>query len=137
MVRAGAVHHPSEYGSCGYNEIQNPPKRYRIIDSEMLLNYFSIHDETHFRQEHYNWVEIELKNNALARNSRWSESIAVGSKPFISEIQQKLASLAQKRSAVSSNGVTVRKEPQQSYGTVFEDAKGALSNGNSYVWEVN
>ena len=134
MVRAGVVHHPSEYACCGYNEIQNSPKRYRIIDSEVLLNYFSIQDENHFRQEHHNWVDIELKNDALARNPHWSEAIAVGSKTFISEIQQELASRAQKRCAVFSNGVTVLKEPQKSYNTVFEGEKGVLSSENGYFW---
>jgi putative transposase len=36
MVRAGAVRHPSERGSGGYREIQNPPKRYRLIDQDAL-----------------------------------------------------------------------------------------------------
>jgi len=31
MVRAGVVSHPSEWSVCGYNDIQKPPLRYRII----------------------------------------------------------------------------------------------------------
>jgi putative transposase len=32
MVRAGAVGHPGEWDVCGFNELQDPPARYRIID---------------------------------------------------------------------------------------------------------
>ena len=31
MVRAGVVQHPGEWAHGGYREIQQPPKRYRII----------------------------------------------------------------------------------------------------------
>jgi REP-associated tyrosine transposase len=36
MVRAGVVKHPSEWPWRGYNEIQEPPKRYAILDQEGL-----------------------------------------------------------------------------------------------------
>ena len=39
MVRAGAVSHPSEWTHCGYNEIQNPKKRYGIIDFPRSVSY--------------------------------------------------------------------------------------------------
>ena len=37
MVRAGVVSHPSEWKHCGYNEIQNPKKKYNIIDFAILM----------------------------------------------------------------------------------------------------
>jgi hypothetical protein len=36
MVRAGVVTHPSEWAHSGYRKIQNPPKRYGIIDLREL-----------------------------------------------------------------------------------------------------
>jgi hypothetical protein len=36
MVRAGVVSHPVEWVHSGYREIQEPPKRYAIIDLEGL-----------------------------------------------------------------------------------------------------
>ena len=39
MVRAGVVQHLSEYNVSGYNEIQNPPKRYSIIDRVALRKH--------------------------------------------------------------------------------------------------
>ena len=60
MVRAGAVSHPSEYKNSGYNEIQNPRKRYGIINRKKLLDYFFIQNENRFREEHSNWITKEL-----------------------------------------------------------------------------
>ena len=36
MVRAEAVRHPSEWKFSGFNEIQKPRRRYRIIDYKSL-----------------------------------------------------------------------------------------------------
>ena len=36
MVRAGVVSHPGEWAHSGYREIQEPPKRYAVIDLEGL-----------------------------------------------------------------------------------------------------
>jgi len=88
MVRAGVVSHPSEYKSSGYTEIQNPPRRYNIINREVLLDYFSMRNEGDFQQEHRGWVNYELKHSSLTRNRDWSESIAVGDKEFTAAIQQ-------------------------------------------------
>ncbi len=78
MVRAGVVQHPSEYGLSGYNEIQNPPKRYAIINRKRLLELFSSTSEDRFQQVHRNWVEAELIKDAGNRNGLWSESVAIG-----------------------------------------------------------
>ncbi len=59
---------------------------------------------------------------------------AVGRESFTTDIQQQLASRAQKRSIVSVNGATVLKEPEIPYSTVFSGKKGVLSPGNAYLW---
>lgn len=40
MVCAGVVKHPIEYRLSGFNEIQNPPQRYSVIDHVALLDLF-------------------------------------------------------------------------------------------------
>ena len=134
MVRAGVVSHPSEYKFSSYNEIQNPPERYGIINRKKLLDYFSMRDEKSFRKEHGNWIIIALKNNGLPRNPAWSEAIAVGDKPFLKNIQEKLAGRAQGRSIVKSNGSAVLQEPEILYSTVFGTQKDVLSPENTYFW---
>ncbi len=137
MVRAGVVSHPSEYKNSGFNEIQNPPKRYGIINRKMLLEYFTAQDENEFLKQHRNWIGEELNQNTLERNQDWTEAIAIGKESFIANIQQKLASRALERSVVTSSGMTVLKEPDISYSTVFGTKKDDLSLENTYYWKKN
>jgi putative transposase len=39
IVRARVVAHPRDWGQSGYREIQNPPKRYGIIDLRELIKF--------------------------------------------------------------------------------------------------
>jgi REP element-mobilizing transposase RayT len=133
MVRAGVVRHPSAYGISGYNEIQAPPKRYSIINQQALKNLFCTLDENHFRRMHREWVDLELKNDESKRQSFWSESIAVGDKSFIENIQQELSGSIPGLSIVSENGTTSLKEPQSSYSTLFGVQKCPLNAENSYL----
>ena len=137
MVRAGVVKHPSEYSISGYNEIQKPPERYSILDRKTLLKLFAIDDESLFRRTHLEWVETELATNNAIKNSLWSESIAVGDGSFIKEIQQKLASRAQGRSALSYDGTNILKEPDVLYSALFTNQKGVVSLKNTYFLPIN
>ncbi len=128
MVRAGVVQHPSQYRMSGYNEIQNPPKRYSIINRKKLLEFFAIHDENHFQQTHREWVNIELKNDSSIRNPVWSETIAVGKEYFVKDIQQKLSGKVPGRSVISKrDDCCTLEESQVSYNTLFIDQKSALT----------
>lgn len=105
-----------------------------FCNTKKLLVYFSLQDENRFRQEYINWIDVELKNNVAARNPLWSESIAVDSEPFITDIKEKLANRARKCSARSANGITVLKEPRIPYNALFGGQKVSLSQKNTYFW---
>ncbi|MCK5784682.1 MAG: transposase, partial [Desulfobacterales bacterium] len=78
MVRTGIVNHPSEWEFSGYNEIQNPRQRYRIIDYESMKNLFGFSDLNHMKESHQKWINEALKNDRLQRESHWTQSVAVG-----------------------------------------------------------
>ena len=137
MVRAGVVRHPSEYRLSGFNEIQNPPKRYAVIDRKALQDLFFIANKERFQQEHRQWVETELQADAKKRKSLWSESIAIGSEGFIEKIQQQLGLRAKGRSVVPKKEGIVLKEAPASYNTLFEGIKSPLRPDNSYFWDSN
>jgi putative transposase len=44
MVRAGGVKHPEEWQHNGYNEIINPPRRYRILARDRLLQLLNLNE---------------------------------------------------------------------------------------------
>lgn len=136
MVRAGVVKHPADYSLCGYHEIQNPPERYRIIDSKANLDYFSIGDERKFQHAHRSWVEEELKSNQLQRNRLWSEAIAIGNEGFIEDVHHQLKNKTIVGKAVTCGSMTVLKEPHSPYNTLFGSKKVALSHKNTYYIEL-
>ncbi len=52
MVRAGVVRHPAKWAHGGYREIQQPPKRYRIIDIPALMELGGFNDIATMQQQH-------------------------------------------------------------------------------------
>ncbi|HSF57066.1 MAG TPA: transposase, partial [Candidatus Binatia bacterium] len=62
MVRAGAVNHPFKWAHSGYREIQEPPKRYAVIDLEGLAALCGFTDLRDFQRAHRQWVEQALEN---------------------------------------------------------------------------
>ncbi len=87
MVRAGVVFHPSEWNVCGYNDIQKPPSRYRIIDHDALCTLGGFGDFAVFKRRHRIWVTDALEDDTQLRESKWTEAVAVGPDSFTSRFQ--------------------------------------------------
>ncbi len=62
MVGAGVVRHPSHWGWWGYGEIQNEPRRYRLIDRKALMGLLGIGDDDYPTVAHGNWTEKAITN---------------------------------------------------------------------------
>lgn len=88
MVRAGAVQHPSQWRLSGYNEIQYPPQRYRIIDVAALCRLTGTADPEALRATHYEWVEQKLAKGSPKREPMWTENPAVGPDDFIAVFEE-------------------------------------------------
>ena len=98
MVRTGVVKHPAEWPHSGYVEIQQPPERYRVIDLGALSGLCGFNEITEFQKAHREWVENALSGDTVdtvARDDRWSESIAVGSESFVEQVKVELGFRAQ------------------------------------------
>jgi len=137
MVRAGVVKHPSEWKESGYNEIMNPPKRYSLMDQGRLENILGFSDRETLRSTYTQLLDHSLQNNSLQRQEAWTESIAVGSKEFISETKRTLASRAIGRDVHERNGVFGLREPSVSYSAHFDPQKYVLRPENTYLWNIN
>ncbi len=90
MVRNGVVQHPSAWQHGGYNEIQNPPLRYALINREKLIECCELETDEQLRKRHQRWVEESIHDGCNDRQPRWTESIAVGSEGFVQGVLQKL-----------------------------------------------
>lgn len=115
MVRAGAVIHPCDWPDGGFSEIQQPPDRYRIIDTPALIELLDVSNSTNLKNQHQHWIEAALKNGATARQPIGSKSLAVGSDAFVQGIKTELGILVRKRSINQSADATVLMEPEPSY----------------------
>lgn len=91
MVRAGVVAHPSHWDVSGYHDIQNPPKRYKIINDEILCNLTESASIADLRQRHAELIAQKLSTQKLEREPRWTEQPAVGPEKFISRLESALA----------------------------------------------
>ena len=116
MVRAGVVTHPCQWKVCGYNEIQAPPMRYRIIDLNGLSDLTGFNDQTAFRRQHRKWVESHLNGGKSCREPHWTESVAVGTESFVESFKSQSRSKLHYRSiAQTSSDTFVIKEAECSY----------------------
>jgi hypothetical protein len=134
MVRAGVVAHPSEWTWSGYNEIQQPQQRYALIDHAKLRELFGFHDHDTFSEHYQQWVHDALAEDSRLRQSRWSESVAVGSKAFIEETKQQLGFRAKGRKMNENEEGYELREASEDYD--FDGKNGSLRIENTYFLNV-
>jgi hypothetical protein len=136
MVRAGVVSHPTEWEVNGYNEIQNPPERYGVIDRPVLQKICGCSDATEFAKQHKEWVQSAIAEGRMQRENCWTESIAVGSKGFVEEIRIKQGIFSKgKRASEKPDGFCVLKEDSAPYNADLATKNEALSAENAFVWD--
>ena len=120
MVRAGVVSHPSKWSHGGYNEIQVPRRKNVIIAYDRLRQLAGFKDYESFVSAHRQWVHDAIKKNDDKRDSRWSESVAVGSIQFAERIKNAMGAMARGRSIRGiKNGFELR-ESQSGYNAIFD-----------------
>jgi putative transposase len=137
MVRAGVVKHPVEWPFGGYCEIQQPPKRYKLIDQKMLMEKCGGSGGTEeFRQTNEHWVNESLHTRKALREPMWSKSIAVGSERLIKATREKLGYLANGRKIIEKDDKFSLREPHISYNTDFAVQNSFLSFENAYYWNI-
>ena len=137
MVRAGMVKHPGEWAHSGYREIQEPPKRYAVIDLRglsVLCGFASVAD---FQQAHRQWVEEALTRETALREDRWLEAIAVGSLTFVGKVKSEFGLKARYREVAEVGGMYTLREQSEAYAGDFGSESDALMPENTILWEKN
>ena len=126
MVRAGVVGHPRDWAEAGYQEIQQPRRRYRIIDRAALCALLGVADEQlAIRQNE--WIEATLAAGRHERQSPWSEAVAVGRRSFVERIQEELGNRVLYRRVEDVDGASVLREVEAPYGTHSSRQMAAVS----------
>ena len=88
MVRAGAVTHPRYWSWCGFLELVGEKNRYRLLDVDRLFELMGGSDRDKFRQDYRIRIQRAIEEKRLKRDSRWTESIAVGSETYVKRIAE-------------------------------------------------
>jgi len=135
MVRAGVVIHPSEWPFCGYNEIQDPRRRYSLIDREGLMGLLGIKDSDELKKAYRDWLQEGMQRQSRERQPRWTESIAVGSESFVRDAQEKLGIRGIGRKVMGANGSFELREPDTPYEALLGAENEDLSQENMYYWD--
>ena len=137
MVRAGAVSHPALWRFGGYNQIQAPRKKNVLIDHEGLQRLLGLNSYEEVRICHKKWVESYLADGQICRQEEWTESIAVGSRPFVERVKELLGFRAKDREIADGAEVCQLREPATRYSRLFEIKNDDMGSENTFAWKTN
>jgi len=123
MVRAGVVRHPSDWEWCGYRELVGERMGFCLLDTEQLLKVLGIGDHQSLIDIHQQRISEAIKTKRLARESIWTESVAVGSETFVRQAVSKNRWRKRPRMAVTPDGICYVAEEQSGYSRNHEGQK--------------
>lgn len=126
MVRAGVVKHPSEWSESGYSEIAFPKKRYRLIDVSALMKELHLNSLEELQINLNDYIKEAIDNKLFERQSKWTESIAVGSEEFVENIKAQLDIKAKSRKIMQYENDYILSESEIPYNIIFDPKNGPL-----------
>ena len=103
MVRAGVVKNPGDWPYGGFREISAARRRYCMIDKPKLCRLLKV-DPANLARHYQGWLADYLKNPSMERESRWTESLAVGSDAFVEGFKSKMGLRGRYRTIKESDG---------------------------------
>ena len=83
---------------------------------------------------HKQWVESCLADGDNFRDGKWTESIAVGSEPFIQNLKVLMGGMAVGRKVLETGESFQLKEVQYPSNVHFGVKKSDIGAQNTYVW---
>jgi putative transposase len=135
MIRIGVVQHFAEWAHGSYLSIQQPPKRYRIINIPALVEQVGFNDITRMQQRLRQWLNEELAMNNSIRKKAWSESLTVGGKGFVENVHILLGKKATNRKITEMLERHALGEQTARYNTIFGAKNRGLSSDNRFLWD--
>jgi putative transposase len=131
MVRAGVVVHPREWPWCGYHELVGQRRRYRMLDVERLLWELGRPDLRTFRAAHESSLAESIRLDRLHREAMWTESIAVGSRSFVSRVAQQTKNRSRLYEGCTTEGTWFLRDSEAAYGVATPKADRGASGARS------
>jgi hypothetical protein len=132
MVRAGVVRHPQEWPYSSYHEMGAPRERYRLIDYAQLMTLFGIDHLRELQEAYRERIQEACTQQNNARDSKWTESIAVGSKEFVEDTKERLGMKGRRREVMGGDGTYQLREATEPYRRTFGPEDEGLRPENRY-----
>ena len=96
----------------------------------MALLGFDNYDD--LKDAHSRWVDSEMLADNRDKETKWTQSIAVGSKTFIEKMQESLGFRATGRKVINGDDTFELREAITPYGKANN-----LDSGNTFLWISN
>jgi putative transposase len=90
MVRNGVVRHPREWPWSGFGELMGWRRRNRLLDIKRLLELLRASSVDNFRAHLNCALEEAIAKAQLKREDKWTNSLAVGSRAFIEDLESRM-----------------------------------------------
>ena len=90
-----------------------------------------IENSVDLKEAHREWIEDALEKSKVVRDSKWTQSIAVGDKSFLEQIKERLGIRAKGRMIHGSEDEYQLREGQTNYG----DWQNS-DNENTFDWNL-
>lgn len=124
MVRARVVAYPGRWPACRYREIQDPPRRYGLIDIPVLLDLLGLNNLAELQRTPAQRVEEALRAEQPQREGYCSESLMDGAKA-------QLGIGARYREVDQEGDMPRLKEPASAYRAHLGSETATLSDENT------
>ncbi len=113
-------------------------KKNFFLNLNMINSAGYIGSITILKKEYIKWITHVLQNEEPYRETRWTESVAVGTKSFLETVKQKLGIRGMKRKIESDTYGNVLEEPRVKYETENPVIKNCnITGNNSFRWDIN
>ena len=116
MVRCGVVSHPSQWEWVGHHEIMGTRQRYRLLDLERLCWRLGTDSLEDVRKILSTTLIETIARDELKREPCWTESLAVGSMPYLEKIKPMVLSRRETEVVEERPDFWVLKEAEIPYG---------------------
>lgn len=120
-----------------YNEVQNPRQRYALINYKRLMELLNIQTVEELKKSHNGWIEEAIRSGRHVRESKWVQSVAVGSEEFVEMTKERLGFQVKGRRVSRSDEDYQLREQQVAYSAHFVPENAPLSDDNTYYWNIS
>jgi putative transposase len=111
-------------------------QRYSLINYGSLADLLGVKSMGELRRSYREWVEETLAREVGGRESRWTESIAVGSQGFVEKTKAELGIKATGREVVGTESVYELRERDDSYKGNFAGENSGLRLENAHFLDL-